>query len=257
MVKRLLCGGIFEKQTTVLMMRASSSISDPEMTEWYVWTRHIDNMARHTVSRQEWAILRDAGTSRCSDSRDKAYGNLSFLRDTERGIDIQPDYTLSVSDVNIKLVLKFHKCLNILRCCELSDEPENLPTWTPNWKIGTILFESSNSDARAPAEASYGGNGVLGVEGKLTAVLVTTEVYQESEYLNDICSEIYRMAPQIVSEECSRGGGNLLDSFCRSLVGGSLRERRPDAKHYPTWQNSTNTLLELLRSNGKSKISYY
>jgi len=114
------------------------------------------------------------------------YANLGFVQDAEGDMGIEPDYSLSVSDVNIQLVLallEHHKRLDILRCCELSIDREDMPSWTPNWSIRSPVFENTESDAYAPAEACYVGNGILKVRGILGAILATTEIYKKNSLL--------------------------------------------------------------------------
>lgn len=82
--------------------------------------------------------------------------------------------------VNIQLVLallNFHKRLDVLRCCELSDEWGSLPSWTPNWSISTKQFGSVESDASAPANAHYHEDSILRIEGIVVGVLAAAMVY--------------------------------------------------------------------------------
>lgn len=222
-------------------------------------TRHIDDLAFYRPSNRTWQTLRNAGSSQCSNPRDKIYANLGLIREAEGDLGLVPNYEQSVREVNIELVLallKFHKRLDILRCCELSDEHGDLPSWTPNWSIGTMIFGNATGDASAPASAQYLGKGVLRVEGIFGGVLATMEIYQESIYYNGDCSEIYKMAPENVLDEVAHGGGILLDSFCRTLAGGDFRDSHPDREDYPTWQSSRQTVSEILRTSGGYKQTH-
>lgn len=59
----------------------------------------------------------------------------------------------------------------------------------------------------------------------------------------------------------------LLDSFCRVLIGGECKENQPDFDHFPLWQSSKDTLLDILRKDGGydeshdkellDKVNYY
>ncbi|RDI80103.1 hypothetical protein Vi05172_g9937 [Venturia inaequalis] len=231
-------GDIFSEQRTVI---------------FHKWTRHIYVMASYRPSGATWQTLRHAGSSQCFDQRDKVYGNLGLIQESEGEIGLKPDYDQPVREVNVQLVLallRFHRRLDILRCCELLDEQRDLPSWTPNWSITTKSFVSVSSDAFAPANAHYHEDGVLRVDGIVGGVLATTKIYHDPKYSHDVCSEIYRIAPRNVLREIPPGGGILLDSFCRALAGGEFRDIHPDREDYPTWKNSRQTVSEILRTNG-------
>lgn len=257
----VLCGTVtvlwqdFRKSNNLLMVKPlpSGYLSDQEDIIFHRCTRHINGMARYRSSAPTWLTLRDTRFSQCSDPRDKVYGSLGFIQEAEGDIGLEPNYEWSESEVNIQLVLALlnsHKRLDMLRCCELSNEQGNMPSWTPNWSIGTVVFDCKESDAFAPSNAHYFGEGVLRVEGIVGGVLATTKIYQDSTYRDERCSEIYRIAPENVLDEASKGGSILLDSFCRTLSGGDIRDNCQDYEDYPTWQSSKDTLLKVLKTKG-------
>ncbi|QDS68455.1 hypothetical protein FKW77_010822 [Venturia effusa] len=252
----------FRNSIYLLHAKPSNSmdqLSSEESTQFFARCQHIYLMANYKSSTATWRMLRNAGPSKCSDPRDKVYANLGLIQESEGDIGLKPNYDQSVREVKIQLVLAlldYHKRLDILRCCELSDERGDLPSWTPNWSISTRFFGFVESDAYAHANAQYLGNGVLRVEGIVGGVLESTRVYQEREYSAHTCSEIYQSVPNSVLDEMDKGGSILIDSFCRTLGGGDFRERQPSAEYFPTWQSSRKTVLEILSTKGKYKKSF-
>jgi hypothetical protein len=220
--------------------------------------RNIEGMARHTSSNPTWLTLRHAGSSKCSDPRDRIYANLSFIQDVEGGIGIEPNYNLSTFHVYVQLVLgllKFHRRIDILRSCELSANPDDFPSWTPNWSISTNPFPTVKSDAYAPSNAHYLKGGVLRVDGVLRAILATTEICRlgVNENEGEACSEIRWIAPENVLDDSYPGGGTLLDAFCRTLACGDFRENQPEREDLPDWQSSKDFVSDLLESKEGSQ----
>ncbi|KAE9974683.1 hypothetical protein EG328_003695 [Venturia inaequalis] len=179
----VLCGTVtmlwqdLREANFILMVNAlpgDAFFLEQQMSTFQKYGARINDMALYRPSRPTWQTLRDAGSSQCFDQRDKVYANLGLIQESEGDIGLKPDYDQSVREVNVQLVLallKFHKRLDILRCCELLDEQRDLPSWTPNWSITTQLFSKASSDAFAPANAHYHEDGVLRVDGIVVKII--------------------------------------------------------------------------------------
>jgi len=177
---------------------------------------------------------------------------LGLIKEAEGDIKIEPNYSLSISEVYIRLVLillDFHKRLDILLCCEIPVKLGELPTWLPNWSIVTKYFSKGYSDAFAPASALQVEKGILRVDGIFAATIKTTNSYRSCYYRDEIWPEIFRLAPTDVLVASYPCGGSLLDAFCRTLCGGDFAEARAGNTNLSSWQSSKDAFSRILGSS--------
>ncbi|KAI1455898.1 heterokaryon incompatibility protein-domain-containing protein [Annulohypoxylon moriforme] len=132
---RLFCKAIF------VIFRKLHVTDEFDAAEWQNIQKRLglaDTVALYSKRRFRFSNLRrQIRTSKCSDPRDRIYGVMGQLRDTDQ-IVFMPDYSKSVTevytDVTRKYIEHFNK-LEILNQCELrpSSSYLELPSWVPDW----------------------------------------------------------------------------------------------------------------------------
>jgi hypothetical protein len=214
----------------------------------------------HSIYRFMY-LLRQTNCSNCSDPRDRIYAMLGLRRESERNIDIRPDYTQTISQVYQNLVIQFIDCykrLDVLNCCEMQDKPGALPTWVPDWSKGVLaeILEGVAADAFSPAVAQYMGDGVLKAAGIYSATIQSIEEcdisavpkYSQSP---EVIPWIRKCAPDDVFTASYFGGGSMLDAYCRTLCMNMFSENWiPTPSGFPSSGSSKDFLAAVLKLDG-------
>ncbi|KAL9034023.1 MAG: hypothetical protein Q9180_005635 [Flavoplaca navasiana] len=104
-------------------------------------------------------VLKDSRNAKCSDQRDRIYGVLSLVKESER-FEIEPDYTKTTVQVFQDAMLSnisWTRDLNWLTDCELSGEGDEIPSWVPNWSIPRrcLGIQAMNACLKSAAQAMY------------------------------------------------------------------------------------------------------
>jgi Heterokaryon incompatibility protein (HET) len=245
----------FRSSIRVLHRKPLSEDSFPQHMHEKFRQRIIDiqGLTLYDGTDPTWQILPKASFCNCFDPRDRVYGMLGFIQAAEGDIGIQPDYSLSASEVYTNLVLcllDFHKRLDIIKCCATPDSSGLMPTWVPNLSTRVQIFEEMGfrSDAQAPASARYLGNGALEVDGVLAATIETSSKYRGEFKVNSTISEIVRLAPKDVLVASYHDGGNLADAFCRTLRCNQFSASFSDRTNLPSFQSCRKFLSRILGS---------
>ena len=124
-------------------------------------------------------ILQETRDAKCSDQRDRIYGVLNLVEESNR-LGIKPDYTKTTvqvfQDVMLSSVSRT-RSLSLLTCCELHGERDDIPSWVPNWTIPKRCRKimGTNACLNSAAQATYnerdGCLSVIGVHvGKIQKV---------------------------------------------------------------------------------------
>lgn len=218
--------------------------------------------------------------AKCTDPRDRVYGLLGIL-DGGRYLDaIVPDYSKSVSEVYLSVVLECiatNKSVDFLISCrkdvreEISVSPADaLLTWVPDWahpdpdpyRTQLCLYTEQRL---CPFQSSsqYLGRGVLRVAGVSYGTIV--EVWHlddsTSEALStSICSHL----PPNAADTYYPGGGNLLNAFCITLCANKFADNTypPRSRflemesllRYEESQNAMKRLMDGEKMSGRSAL---
>ncbi|KAI1378045.1 heterokaryon incompatibility protein-domain-containing protein [Hypoxylon crocopeplum] len=150
-------------------------------SEWNV-TRNVF----HTCDSRKYTLDNLTGrlrSSNCQDPRDRIYAIMSMLHESERNVQIKPDYSAPIADAYQRVVLQqveHHESLIALRECggSQSSRVPNLPSWVPDWSgsTHTILWPISSAADCFPAIVKYLGHGALRVSGIRCGVVAQTSI---------------------------------------------------------------------------------
>ncbi|KAI4270803.1 MAG: hypothetical protein LQ337_006463 [Flavoplaca oasis] len=105
------------------------------------------------------SILQNTRNAKCSDQRDRIYGVLNLVEESDR-LGIKPDYTkITVQlfqDVMLSSISRT-RSLDLLTCCESQGERDDIPSWVPNWSLPKRCCEilSTNAGLNSAAQATY------------------------------------------------------------------------------------------------------
>ncbi|KAL9577502.1 MAG: hypothetical protein Q9212_006321 [Teloschistes hypoglaucus] len=191
----------------------------------FVYTHKQDSLVK-VMERTKYA--------QCSDARDRIYGILHLLLDSER-LGIQPDYTKTTVEVYRDLVIRTSsqlRHLSLLRCCELSGEPTQLPSWVPNWSLPRKCTSLSQASAcwNSKSYARYQDGGLFTVTGcyaaKVRRVVPVLDRTSDPEWQitePDLYTALVRLLLTI-RDDGSMDLGQEAEAVCRTLVCDALAD---------------------------------
>jgi hypothetical protein len=120
----------------------------------------------------------------CTDQRDRIFALLSLITESDKEIEIRPDYTKATHEVYQDVLLRWitsKRSLNLFSEIDIDENIECLPSWVPNWSFRRELFsplEKVQASHQTTAETLYIGNGKLQVTGVSVAVIQSLEVFR-------------------------------------------------------------------------------
>lgn len=79
-------------------------------------------------------LARATGTSKCTDERDRVYALLSLLQGPKADLEIEVDYSKTISEIYQNLVLHDFRILGFARLFSLCDrhDTKSMPSWVPD-----------------------------------------------------------------------------------------------------------------------------
>lgn len=187
--------------------------------------RHLVESGDFDLQFLSWSLR---GT-KCTDPRDRVYGLLGILDDGHYLDVIVPDYSKSVSEVYLSVVLEYiatNQALDFLISCgkdsreEVSVSPTDaLPTWVPDWaRPDSDPYRASHSmtmERRTcpfQSSAEYLGRGVLRVAGVSHGTIVEI-LHLDDSTPEALSTSIRSHIPPNAADAHYPGGGNLLNAF--------------------------------------------
>ncbi|OTA98431.1 hypothetical protein M426DRAFT_28445 [Hypoxylon sp. CI-4A] len=217
--------------------------------------KQVDNVVRYAMRGFRLINLRDQiGHSQCSDLRDRIYGILSQLRESDQ-IGIVPDYTKSVTDVYTdaaQRTITHSGNLWTLRQCELSERAPTLtlPSWVPDFsspkvtsgihEINPELFQS------IPTFSFMDDDKLLRAAGiyicRVTSILPFDEEKLCSKSNVETVQELRRIILELADSKAVQTAyttrERFLEACCRTLWIDNFSTRwMPPAPHEPSFGN--------------------
>lgn len=191
----------------------------------------------------------------CLDPRDRLYALLSMIREPEIRIGIEPDYTKSICQVYMDVVLKSLdlRRLDILFACEMRDDRANLPSWVPDlskaFQYNHIWQPWASGNVEADARRAGGlALEVMGVKSATVRSVTTVFSHQHRVGLQTL-EAIRRLWPLHIDRDPYVGGGSVFDAFLCTLNANMFSGRWSPPDTSRSDLNSTRAaVLDILRS---------
>ncbi|KAL8848583.1 MAG: hypothetical protein Q9221_006416 [Calogaya cf. arnoldii] len=175
-------------------------------------------------------ILERTKDAQCSDQRDKIYGLLNLVAESQK-FGIQPDYTKTTVEVFRDLMLtsifEYHD-LTFLSRCGLQDERGKLPSWVPDWSVPNkySMIRAASASTNAPAQARYNdGDRCLIATGRHMGKIA--EVQQilthdlagivDASSLRITCAALARLTSWLRNQMANDTFDSQLEIICRTL----------------------------------------
>ncbi|KAI1453490.1 heterokaryon incompatibility protein-domain-containing protein [Annulohypoxylon moriforme] len=203
-------------------------------------------------------------SSNCKDPRDRIYGIMSMLHESESNVQIIPDYSAPIAEVYQRVVLehiKQHETLTILHECggTQSSSIPNLPSWVPDWcgSKHTILWPISSAADCFPAIIKHLGHGALQVSGIRCGVVTQTSIvrggpFASREVIEDI-QRLRKIIPLKGKESKLSGDNDVLDGLVNALFLGRFRESyRPLHGGWPSRRDARDWIADIFASDDPS-----
>ncbi|KAH9985485.1 heterokaryon incompatibility protein-domain-containing protein [Xylariaceae sp. FL0662B] len=203
-------------------------------------------------------------SSDCKDPRDRINAIMSMLHESERNVQIKPDYSAPVSDAYIRVVLqhiKQRESLIALRECggSKSSRIPNLPSWVPDWSgsTHTILWPISSAADCFPAFVKYLGHGTLQLSGIRCSAVAQTSIVRGGPFISlEVIEDIQRLRTIIPLKEQGGqfvGDNDVVDALVDALFLGRFRESyRPPHGGWPSRKDAKDWIANILASNDPS-----
>lgn len=198
-----------------------------------------------------------------SEPRDRIYALLGIICRDDCVLELEPVYTQPVSSVFENIVLLYLRrdnSLDILACCELSEDQPLSPSWVPDWSnrvVGNLIFLIGNFGNRSVAKADYISAGQLRATGISAAVIdgtqpgVTTDM-QKEVVPSEIDQMIERFSKYINTHQPYIDGGDIIEAFCRTLVADCFTQPHfPADSIFPNFDESLAYVGNICRNRGQ------
>lgn len=224
-------------------------------------------------------LCMDLRGTKCTDPRDRVYGLLGILDNGDYLKAIVPDYSKSVSEVYISVVLEYiatTKSVDFLLSCHKDSREEisvstadALPTWVPDWAhpdsdtyraYRCLLTEIKLCPFQSFAK--YLGRGVLRVAGVSYGTIV--EVLDLDDSTSEALSTSIRtLSPPNAADTHYPGGGNLLNAFGITLCANKFADNtyppysiffERDSFRYGESQNAMKKIMDGEDLSGRSEL---
>jgi hypothetical protein len=176
-------------------------------------------------------VLLRSKRAKCTDPADKIYGILGIVP-CAFASKIRPDYELPVVEIckgsHIEYINHFRR-LELLSFCDIRDNHATMPSWVPNWSVGTIPdwrpFSGSCASGFSSSVVDYIAPDIIEVVGvQCGTITVTNRSLLHSE--SDIFDLIRHIGTdRLVNEPYVPTGESLLDTYAWTLSSGRLKDR--------------------------------
>ncbi|KAL9629274.1 MAG: hypothetical protein Q9204_005368 [Flavoplaca sp. TL-2023a] len=176
-------------------------------------------------------ILQNSRNAKCSDQRDRIYGVLSLVEESGR-LGMKPDYTKTTSqvfqDVMLSSIFRTGD-LNLLTCCELQGQRDEIPSWVPNWSIPkqSYTFIVANACLKSAAQAKYNDrDGYLSVIGLHVGMIQKAQQILEIDSLSahNAHAALQRLTLWLRKELGSDAYNRQVDAIWRTLCGNGFSD---------------------------------
>ena len=200
------------------------------------------------------SLMHQTRNCKCSDPRDRIYALLSIYH---RNLNIVPDYRLSKEEVYQNFCLRHiastkYSNLGILQSCEMSISLSNLPSWVPDWSVGTVSepIQTNFASGMSAADVQYLGGGVMRTIGvKVATIMKADEIPTFDLSTNETVALIRRFAPV----NLDINGGEVFGTYCRTLCCDQFRDSvNPPAILFPSMNKSREALKFFLGPEGNA-----
>ena len=201
-------------------------------------------------------LIHQTKDCKATDPRDRVYALLSILEESERELNIEPDYRKTKAEVYQDVVFCFMENLrstSILSFREMhEDSGLKMPSWVPDWSRNNLAdplgFEVAAGSSLA--DGSYLDQGVLAVTGVLSASI---EQIKKVVFVNSsngqLVSTVLKHTPPNILDAPYVAGGSLLEAYCRTLCCNNFGDGyMPIIQHYPQFEPSQHALQDFLNS---------
>ncbi|KAI4260581.1 MAG: hypothetical protein L6R42_003991 [Xanthoria sp. 1 TBL-2021] len=227
-------------------------VDEPQIQRlWELLEQLLVLSNKTTFSQLDW-VLAQTRQSQCSDQRDRVYAILSLVPEKER-LEIRPDYTLSAPEVFQRVVLQQARCrsqLNVLRFCSMNSGIMDLPTWVPDWSVGSSVesLRRLRADAAAKAYPCFESEGILAAMGLCITVVDNikkdfTDRIPRTRYAS--AKGIGELISAVVGGETNNRRTDKLHSLCRTLCTAEFREMStPDNPEFPLLEESLKYIMD-------------
>ena len=226
--------------------------------------RHISDLDEQP-SLQE--ILESTRYAKCSDERDRIYGVLNLVAESER-LGIKADYSKRTAEVYRELMLRKsinYADLSLLKSCELGSATSEMPSWVPDWAqirqcrdIGFV-----RACLRVSSPARYTNGGPLTVLASRAGVIIKTEDAYGYDYtVSDLVEQtsIYepsysalRRLLRIIHEKFSVDFEQQQELICRTLCCNEFADNlEPRGTNLLDLQQTKKQLYEIFNSTEES-----
>ena len=216
-------------------------------------------------------LLVDARQSQCSDPRDKVYGILGMLQESDPKLQqwMKPDYSIGTSQVYSKVfkyVMMKEGNLDLLRFCDNLPDGTNTfrPTWSPNWNESPSVeaFPEQYADAGSFLAAKTQGVELLEAIGLVTTkVESVTSMTTSSRPLPEFAFEYLEEVFQSYLDYKTPIPATLLEPYCYMFNCGARWEHHETVRRYENPIEDVATELRVIlgfpsRKRPQNKLVY-
>ena len=198
---------------------------------------------------------------RFSEPRDRIYALLGIICRDDCALALEPVYTQPASSVFKNIVLLYLRrdsSLDILACCELSEDEPLSPSWVPDWSnrvFGHLMFLTGNLGNRSIAKADYISAGQLRATGISAAVIDGSQPGLTAERqikVSEVYQTIERLSKYINTHQPYIDGGDIIEAFCRTLVANCFAQPHlPAGSILPRFDESLACVDNICRNTGE------
>ena len=207
-----------------------------------------------------WAVLERSHLCVCKDPRDKIYGIIGMIKESERNINFEVNYRLSVQEVYrdfFLAVVQHNRDLDLFAFCDKAKpRPAGIwPSWIPDWsrplRVNILRHHFLGSVTVAVAKKSDRPH-ILEASGvRFGTIKATIEPHwdvphalSDSQKMADIIRQVVR---SINLQSTYVDGRSMLEALCRcfgcDLFGDFYF---PETQTYPSLREGYNFLLEMI-----------
>lgn len=222
------------------------------LSEFHEWFEVLYDLTGNTSTFSFLDIMQKTKHCKCLDPRDRVYAILSLLNETEKCMDLEPDYGKTTSQVYQDVALRYiahGETLDILKYSLFKNKPSDMPTWVPDWKFTYMIkaFPWSQAGGDSLSKTNYRGAGVLSATGTHSATVLQS---LQMSYVSDktMFEKIRNAAPNDTLRSSYVGGGSLFAAYCRTICGNRFADTYwPISKDWPRLGQSLDFLFPILQ----------
>ncbi|KAJ4366102.1 hypothetical protein N0V83_007737 [Neocucurbitaria cava] len=199
--------------------------------------------------------------AQCTDSRDRVYGILGLSSNTDAHINVRPDYTKSVADVYMELLVCYmekSQRLELFSLCELDETLHNWPSWVPYLEKPktTRHLTHSHSSGHSPCSAERLDYGVLKLTGIITGKvskvdrLITSPRTEPDLSYAVLVEAIQRWVTWFDMASAYIDGNPMAEALCRTICAGAISDAYvPPHTAFPSMESSRIVLRDIMESS--------